>query len=206
MKTSRSFAPSQQSVGAARRFVSEHITDLTPEAQDAVVLMVSEIATNALIHAGSGFQLTVDRTQARLRVSVTDLGPGVPSLQSPPSRQPHGRGLRIVEQLSDQGGTSESPKTGKTVWFQLNLAAATEAGRQKAGHQPGGEDARDGRGRLATRPDASDSLPGSQSDSSARARADTHRHRGASHRRPAGVGSGPPDGPGHHQRVATGRS
>jgi anti-sigma regulatory factor (Ser/Thr protein kinase) len=204
MKTSRSFAASQQSVGAARRFVSENITDLTTELQDAVILMVSELATNALIHAASGFQLTIDRTKTRLRVSVADLGPGVPSLQSPPSRQPHGRGLQIVEQMSDQWGTSEAPKAGKTVWFQLNLASTSETGRQKAGQQPGGPEGQGSRRRVGARSDNSDSRPGTQSDSSSRAQDDTGRHPGASHRRRARAGSGRPGGPAHLQPVATG--
>jgi len=190
MKTSRSFAASDQSVGAARRFVSDNIPDLTPELKDAVILMVSELATNALIHAASGFQLTVDRTKTRLRVSVADLGPGVPALQSPPSRQPHGRGLRIVEELSDQWGTSEAPKKGKTVWFRLNLAEAAEAKHRTAEELGSGASLRK-RDRRETRSEASDTRPGGQSDSSARAQANTLRRPGSSHRRRARIGSGP---------------
>jgi anti-sigma regulatory factor (Ser/Thr protein kinase) len=206
MKTSQSFAASQESVGAARRFVSEVITDLTPELQDAVILMVSELATNALVHAASGFQLTVDRTKTRLRVSVADLGAGVPSLQSPPSRQPHGRGLRIVEQLSDEWGTSEAPKTGKSVWFRLNLASAAEASRQQESHQPIEEDGRGERDRTSARSDASTGPTRNQSDTTWRAQTNRVRRPGASRPCRAHAGSGPRDGSAYPQRVATCRS
>jgi anti-sigma regulatory factor (Ser/Thr protein kinase) len=217
MKTSQSYAASQQSVGAARRFVSELITDLTPEQQDAVILMVSELATNALVHAASGFQLTIDRTKTRLRVSVADLGAGTPSLQSPPSRQPHGRGLRIVEELSDEWGTSEAPKKGKTVWFRLNLTApaqagrqsAAEAGRQRDGRQP----SKDGGGRdpdrMSARSDASTGPPRSSSDRTSRAHANRVQRPGASRRRRIHARTGPRDGrvgSPYAQRVATCRS
>jgi anti-sigma regulatory factor (Ser/Thr protein kinase) len=191
MKTSQSFAASQQSVGAARRFVSELITDLTPELQDAVILMVSELATNALVHAASGFQLTIDRTKTRLRVSVADLGAGVPSLQSPPSRQPHGRGLRIVEELSDEWGTSEAPKKGKTVWFRLNLTAA-QAGRQRDGRQPVEVDGDGDRRPMRVRSESS-STPSrsSSSDRTPRAHANRVGRPGPPRRRRTHAGSGP---------------
>jgi anti-sigma regulatory factor (Ser/Thr protein kinase) len=209
MKTSQSFAASQESVGAARRFVSELISDLTPELQDAVILMVSELATNALVHAASGFQLTVDRMKTRLRVSVADLGAGVPSLQSPPSRQPHGRGLRIVEELSDEWGTSEAPKKGKTVWFRLNLTAPAQASRQRDGRQPIEEDGGRDQDRMSARTETSTGPPRSSSDRTSRAHANRVQRPRASRRRRIHAGTGPRDGrvgSSYAQRVATCRS
>jgi anti-sigma regulatory factor (Ser/Thr protein kinase) len=209
MKTTQSFAATQQSVGAARRFVSGVITDLTPELQDTVILMVSELATNALVHAASGFQLTIDRTKTRLQVSVADLGAGVPSLQSPPSRQPHGRGLRIVEELSDDWGTSEAPKQGKTVWFRLNLTPAAEASRQRDGRQPVEEDDGRDQSRVGARSDASTGLPRNPPGRTSRAHADWGRRPDASRRRRIYAGTRPQDGRGgspYAQRVATCRS
>jgi anti-sigma regulatory factor (Ser/Thr protein kinase) len=209
MKTSQSFAASQESVGAARRFVSELITDLTPELQDAVILMVSELATNALVHAASGFQLTIDRTKTRLRVSVADLGAGVPSLQSPPSRQPHGRGLRIVEELSDEWGTSEAPKKGKTVWFTLNLTAAAQPGRQKDGRQPVEAEGDGDRRPMRVRSDPSATPSRNPSNRTSRAHADGV---GPPRRRRIHAGSGPRAGRAgragrlYAQRLATCRS
>jgi hypothetical protein len=174
-----------------------------------VILMVSELATNALVHAASGFQLTVDRTKTRLQVSVADLGAGVPSLQSPPSRQPHGRGLRIVEELSDEWGTSEAPKKGKTVWFRLNLTAPAEPSRQRDGRQPIEERAGQERSRMRARADPSAGPPRDSSDRTPRAQADRVQRPRASLRRRIHAGAGPRDGrvgSAYVQRVATCRS
>jgi hypothetical protein len=101
--------------------VSETISDLPVELQDVVSLMVSELATNALVHASSGFDVAVDRSDSAITISITDRGDGIPAVQSPDSSEPHGRGLRIVEVLSDSWGINESSDTGKTVWFRLSL-------------------------------------------------------------------------------------
>jgi anti-sigma regulatory factor (Ser/Thr protein kinase) len=122
----RRFEPTEESVGEGRRFVGETISDLPAELQDAVSLMVSELATNALVHASSGFDISVDRSEAAVVISITDRGAGTPAVQSPASSEPHGRGLRIVEALADSWGiTPSSPKAGKTVWFQMSLHRAS---------------------------------------------------------------------------------
>ena len=122
--TTQRFSGSNESVGAARAFVVGSIVDAPPDVQDSVSLMVSELATNALIHAAGGFQVSVERTDGVVHVSVSDTGEGTPVLQAPPSSEPHGRGLRIVEKLSDAWGVSPSAdlgRHGKTVWFRKSL-------------------------------------------------------------------------------------
>jgi hypothetical protein len=96
------------------------ISDAPTEVQDSVSLMVSELATNALLHASGGFEVAVDRSERTVSVSVSDRGDGTPVLQSPKFSEPHGRGLRIVATLSDQWGISGTPD-GKAVWFRLHL-------------------------------------------------------------------------------------
>jgi anti-sigma regulatory factor (Ser/Thr protein kinase) len=121
MMIRRSFERSEESVSAARRFVAGTIADVAVELQDSVSVMVSELSTNALVHAASGFEVTVDRSEGGVFVAVGDRGNGTPVLQSPASSEPHGRGLRIVEALSDEWGISSSVDAGKTVWFRLSL-------------------------------------------------------------------------------------
>jgi anti-sigma regulatory factor (Ser/Thr protein kinase) len=116
-------------VGKARRFVSRLVSDLPDDLRDAVSLMVSELATNALVHASSGFEVDVDRSDVAVTISVTDRGDGTPAMQSPSATEPHGRGLRIVEALSDEWGTSSSTEAGKTVWFKMSLRRAGTEGR-----------------------------------------------------------------------------
>lgn len=117
-------------MGRARRFVTQNISDLPRELQDSVSLMVSELATNALVHASSGFDVSVDRSVASVTISVTDRGDGTPAIQSPSSSEPHGRGLRIVETLSDDWGISAAAETGKTVWFRISFRRPQMAGHE----------------------------------------------------------------------------
>jgi anti-sigma regulatory factor (Ser/Thr protein kinase) len=131
MTMSRSFEASEGSVGAARRFVTGVISDAPTEAQDSIAVMVSELSTNALLHATGGFDVVVDRSEDSVAISVIDRGDGTPVLQSPKFSEPHGRGLRIVAALSDDWGISATPD-GKAVWFRLNLpdsgtSASTDA-------------------------------------------------------------------------------
>jgi anti-sigma regulatory factor (Ser/Thr protein kinase) len=120
MTVSRRFEASEDSVGAARRFVTGIISDTPTDVQDSVAVMVSELATNALLHASGGFEVAVDRSELTVSVSVSDRGDGAPVLQSPKFSEPHGRGLRIVTALSDQWGVSAT-SDGKAVWFHINL-------------------------------------------------------------------------------------
>ena len=120
--TARAFLASRDSVGAARRFAADQMPDVTVDLHDAVLLMVSELATNAVVHAASAFDVSIDRAGTLVRVSVTDQGGGVPAMQSPDASEPHGRGLRIVETLSDRWGTSATTGGGTVVWFEIDVA------------------------------------------------------------------------------------
>jgi len=112
---------SLNSVGDARRFAAAMVTDQPDEVRESVALVVSELCTNALVHATTGFELTVERTDRWVRVAVTDAGEGTPSVRSPGTQEPHGRGLRIVESLSDDWGIDVAPGQGKTVWARLRM-------------------------------------------------------------------------------------
>jgi anti-sigma regulatory factor (Ser/Thr protein kinase) len=116
----RRFEASEGSVGAARRFVAAVVSDAPTEVQDSVSVMVSELSTNALLHASGGFEVAVDRSELTVSVSVIDRGDGTPILQSPKFSEPHGRGLRIVAALSDEWGVSAT-SDGKAVWFRIDL-------------------------------------------------------------------------------------
>jgi hypothetical protein len=100
------------------------IGDAPTELREAVSVMVSELSTNALLHASGGFEVAVDRSDLTLCVSVSDRGDGEPVLQAPTFSEPHGRGLRIVAALSDEWGISAT-SDGKAVWFRISLQDAT---------------------------------------------------------------------------------
>jgi anti-sigma regulatory factor (Ser/Thr protein kinase) len=128
MSNSRAFPSRSQSVSAARLFVREMLRDQPRETVDAVELMTSELATNAVKHAHSAFELTI-HTQGQIRVEVHDASQGKPTLMHPEPAQASGRGLMIVEAMSDAWGVIPSPG-GKTVWFALEHGGAHSAPRR----------------------------------------------------------------------------
>jgi anti-sigma regulatory factor (Ser/Thr protein kinase) len=126
MTSRRRFDASVEAVGAARKFVDESIADAATDIRDSVSLMVSELATNALLHAASGFDVSVVRSGPSLLVTVSDHGDeGMPRMQAPRSSEPHGRGLRVVDALSEEWGVSTTEDDGKTVWFRIRLQPST---------------------------------------------------------------------------------
>ena len=117
MSTTESFPFEPRSVPAARRFVRAQLTGYPAETVEAAELMLSELATNSIRHAHSGFEVSV-RAGKEIRVDVTDSGTGQPRLLTPRATDASGRGLRIVEGLSKRWGISEHSGS-KTVWFTL---------------------------------------------------------------------------------------
>ena len=122
MMASRRFGASEESVGAARRFLAASIVDAPTDVRDSVSLMVSELSTNALVHGAEGFDVCVDCSDFTVIVSVSDRGGGgIPVLRGPAPSEPRGRGLRIVDALSDDWGISITPEEGKAVWFRMSF-------------------------------------------------------------------------------------
>ena len=94
---------------------------------DRAILMVSEIATNAIQHAGTNFIVRIDRSEDAIRVEIVDAGEGVPAVRFTSPSEVSGRGLRIVEELADTWGVRPSALgPGKTVWFTVGLAGLNE--------------------------------------------------------------------------------
>jgi anti-sigma regulatory factor (Ser/Thr protein kinase) len=87
---------------------------------ESATLLVSELVTNGVRHAGTGLRLGVGRAGAdRVRISVTDWAPRVDVKVRESSRDAEGgRGLFLVEHLSDGWG-SVADDARKTVWFEL---------------------------------------------------------------------------------------
>jgi anti-sigma regulatory factor (Ser/Thr protein kinase) len=118
MTSKRRFPCRAQSVTAARHFTRSVLQGQPPETLEAAELMVSELATNAVQHARSGFELTISTARGQLRVEIRDSGQGQPAMRSPTPTENSGRGLRIVEAMSQEWGVRVEP-AGKLVWFTL---------------------------------------------------------------------------------------
>lgn len=111
------------SVGAARRFVRQtleswHLDDVL----ESAVLLTSELATNAVLHARSGFAVLVERLDDQIRVEVLDSSPVPPRRRHNASTAATGRGVGLVESLSTAWGVTPLGHLdgfAKGVWFTL---------------------------------------------------------------------------------------
>lgn len=120
MRRTRTFPADGQSVTAARRFAKEALVGSPRDLLESVELMVSELATNCVRHVRTTFELMILRTPKEIRVEVTDHGGGTPAMLSPGPDEPSGRGLRIVDMLSERWGVKDKSRSGKTVWFTVS--------------------------------------------------------------------------------------
>ena len=113
----------ERSPGLARRvardaLTSWQLTDLT----DTVLLLISELVTNAVLHARSGgmglaLHLTCDGTWLRIEVHDSDLR--VPEPRKPATLDESGFGFVIVNALADRWGVVGTA-AGKAVWAELD--------------------------------------------------------------------------------------
>ena len=91
-------------------------------ANQVVELLTSELLANAVLHGPQdgivGVRLQTSDTM--LRVTVTDRNPTPPVVLHPDPIEPSGRGMAIVEALSNRWGV-DLGSGGKAVWFELEL-------------------------------------------------------------------------------------
>jgi anti-sigma regulatory factor (Ser/Thr protein kinase) len=132
MTSQRSFAPTPESIREARRFVLDQLPLVPDSTQEAISLIVSELATNAIVHAATSFTVAVQRTTGSVRLEVRDQSDVelAPADTAPPPSELHGRGLFIVTQLASAWGvTPAAGERGKTVWVTIPLAPVVPAAR-----------------------------------------------------------------------------
>jgi anti-sigma regulatory factor (Ser/Thr protein kinase) len=123
-------APHPSSVGAARELVKQACRAWQlPELRDDATLIMSELATNAVEHAGTEFVITVFRRDRNLHLAVRDrdtryphLGESAPGTRRfPPAER--GRGLRLVHAAAAGWGAMPT-RGGKVVWATVAGDAA----------------------------------------------------------------------------------
>jgi hypothetical protein len=96
--------------------------DLRDKAATAVLLL-TELVSNALRHGEDAIRVRVELAGTRLLVDVSDTGHRMPTLRAVGATETSGRGLRLVESLSDEWGVHVQDR-GKSVWFALDLEGA----------------------------------------------------------------------------------
>ena len=108
------------SAGQARRFVDEVLSRWRCEAVlDDVKLLVSELVTNAVVHAGSEVAVAVRLLPDAVRIEVVDRSSATTLRPSVPAESAEsGRGLLLVETMASAWGV-EPMDGGKAVWFEV---------------------------------------------------------------------------------------
>ncbi|UNO39847.1 ATP-binding protein [Streptomyces sp. MST-110588] len=94
---------------------------LSPQLAEYAVLLVSELVGNAVRHTGARtFALRMLRRRGWIRVEVRDPSRGLPCLMPVHEMDTSGRGLFLVDKLSDRWGVDLLPR-GKTTWFEMRI-------------------------------------------------------------------------------------
>ena len=107
------------SIASVRRFAVKACRDSgLVSLCDTVALLVSEVATNALVHGNGDVQVRVLAEQGVLRVEVSDESPRLPVPRAAGPLEEGGRGLALVETLASAWGV-QPEGSGKIVWFEL---------------------------------------------------------------------------------------
>ena len=108
--------------GLARRYLAARAATWPAELQELVVLLASELVTNAVLHGRGPVELRLSDDGDRIKIEVNDGDPDPlpPSAAIPPDGQHSGRGLLIVDSLADRWGSRpRRTPPGKIVWFEL---------------------------------------------------------------------------------------
>src|SRR5690349_3290641 len=108
-----------RSVRAARQHVRTALTSAgLHDLLDSATLAVSEVVTNAIVHAGTEVRLRVFTDDAAARVEVEDRGLQLPVRRDYSDAAGTGRGLAMVEDVVSRWGVLELAD-GKVVWFEV---------------------------------------------------------------------------------------
>ena len=112
--------PTTESVPTARRFVRQMMADGDTAADvDTASLLVTEIVTNAVLHARPPMTVRIRVEADVVRIEVGDGSAARPRLQNFSATAATGRGLRLVESLAARWGVRSEPRGGKVVWFEV---------------------------------------------------------------------------------------
>ncbi|MFF0437036.1 ATP-binding protein [Streptomyces sp. NPDC004327] len=117
--------PSRPESAAVARRLTEWVVlrhwRLSPQIAEHAVLLVSELVGNAVRHTGARvFALRMLRRRGWIRIEVRDPSRGLPCLMPVSEMDTSGRGLFLVDKLSDRWGVDLAPR-GKTTWFEMRV-------------------------------------------------------------------------------------
>jgi anti-sigma regulatory factor (Ser/Thr protein kinase) len=114
------FTPTLEAPGQGRAFAARWmqawgaVTHL-----DAARLVVDELVANAVFHARTELEVRITLAGDRLGLAVADRGGGVPARRAPSGAEEGGRGVMLVDALTDRWGVFPRARGGKVVWAVL---------------------------------------------------------------------------------------
>jgi PAS domain-containing protein len=125
--------PTPGAASTARAHTRDWLERHVPDGPvDPVLLAVSELVTNAALHAGTDLVLQVSHTEGQcVRVEVWDASSAVPVIGRPGTVG--GRGLALVELLSANWGSEPTDSGGKCVWCEIAAPESAAAAGSGAG-------------------------------------------------------------------------
>ncbi len=115
-----SLARDISSPAVARRQALRFAADNDVSDPEILVLVVSELVTNAVVHGAEPIEMCASFDGGTVRIEVSDSTPDIGTVVSPPraSDQTGGRGLEIIDTVTQRWGTIARDR-GKVVWAEL---------------------------------------------------------------------------------------
>jgi hypothetical protein len=123
LRVSTRLTPSVDAPASARAFTGEHLSGWqVGDAVEPAQWVVSELVTNAVVHAGTELTVRVSLSGRRIGVAVGDRGTGRVARADVPGSDT-GWGLKVVEQLTRSWGVLPRIGEGVVVWTVLDVDA-----------------------------------------------------------------------------------
>lgn len=119
------FAAELDELRAVRAFVRQTWADMDEDDLAELLLITHELASNAILHAGTSYRVVLVATPEGVRIEVHDGSRELPRRQSADRSSESGRGLRLVELLSRSWGV-EPGDDGKAVWAEIARSSVAE--------------------------------------------------------------------------------
>ena len=94
---------------------------------DSAELAVHELVANAVLHAHTAIEVTVEPRRDRVRVEVRDYEPSLPASRQYDVQATTGRGMGLVSALTDECGARSLGSAGKIVWFVVGSDTPDQA-------------------------------------------------------------------------------
>lgn len=120
------FTAATEEIAGVRRLVTDHLRSWGhTEAVEGAVLATNELFANAVQHGSVSEEdtvtVTIDCERNHFRIAVADSSPHLPFVRAVDTFAERGRGLAIVQEISDRWGAEATKDGGKQVWFTCAL-------------------------------------------------------------------------------------